>query len=353
MTGSPFTLLERASVSGVMTRVMLALTPGIVAHAWLFGPGVWVSLLVCGAFGLAFEALMLTLRGVPSGPFLKDGSVLLTAMLLALALPTLAPWWLYALGMLLAVVVAKHLYGGLGQNLFNPAMVGYAALIVSFPTLLTQWPGPIGVVDHTASLAEAFDLVFAGQGAISPDAYTAATALDTWKTQARLGAPATDILALPAFGQLGARAQEIVAALYLAGGLYLLWARLITWHIPAAFLGALALTAGGLHLFNPAQHPGALFHLFSGATMLGAFFIATDPVSAPSTPLSKLICAGLAGMLTVLIRAFGGYPDGVAFAVLLMNVIAPFVDAYTQPRVFGHPHGPTRGHARSGKQDTP
>jgi electron transport complex protein RnfD len=275
--------------------------------------------------------------------------VLVTAWLLALCLPTLAPWWLYLVGMIFAVVVAKHLYGGLGQNLFNPAMVGYAALIVSFPVYMTQWAAPLGMALHDISLGEAFDLVFAGQGAISVDAYTAATALDTWKTQVRLGKPAEDILALPAFGWGGAQGQEFVALAYLFGGLLLLANRLITWHIPAAFLGSVALTAWGLHLLNPGQHAGPLFHLLSGGVMLGAFFIATDPVSAATTPRGKLLYAGLAGFITVLIRGFGGYPDGVAFSILLMNVAAPFIDTYTQPRVFGHRTGEKAG----GRKEAP
>lgn len=335
MNGSPFILLTRNSVTAVMLKVIAALLPGIAAHAWFFGPGIWVSLFVCTVLGIALESLMLLVRSRPIGPVLQDGSVLLTACLLALSLPTLAPWWLYAVGMIFAVVVAKHLYGGLGQNPFNPAMVGYAALIVSFPFYMTQWSAPLDVALHPISLGESFDLVFAGQGAISTDAYTAATALDTWKTQARLGTPIADILALPAFGWGGGRAQEVVALMYLCGGLALLGLRLITWHIPVAFLGGLALTAFALNLIDPARHAAPLFHLLSGGAMLGAFFIATDPVTAASTPRGKLIFAGLAGMLTVLIRSFGGYPDGVAFSVLLMNVAAPFIDAYTQPRVFG------------------
>jgi electron transport complex protein RnfD len=349
MNGSPFTLQADNSVCAIMLKVMAALVPAIIAHAWFFGPGIWVSLLVCSVLAIGLETLMLLLRARPLGPFLKDGSVLVTAWLLALSLPTLAPWWLYAVGMIFAVVVAKHLYGGLGQNLFNPAMVGYAALIISFPVYMTQWPAPQDLALHDITLAESFDLVFAGQGAISVDAYTAATALDTWKTQTRLGKPVEDILALPAFGWGGGQGHEFVALMYLLGGLLLLGNRLITWHIPAAFLGSVVCTAWGLHLLNPAQHAGPLFHLFSGGVMLGAFFIATDPVTAASTPRGKLIYAGLAGMLTVLIRGFGGYPDGVAFSILLMNVAAPFIDTYTQPRVFGHKAGERAG----GHKETP
>jgi electron transport complex protein RnfD len=339
MNGSPYALLAHNSVTAIMLKVMAALIPGVIAHAWFFGPGIWVSLLLCSAFAIGLEALILLMRGLPMKPFLSDGSVLVTAALLAVSLPTLAPWWLYAVGTIFAVPVAKHLYGGLGQNPFNPAMVGYAALIVSFPVYMTQWPAPIGLADHAPTLLEALDLVFAGQGAISPDAYTSATVLDTWKTQVKLGKPAEGILGLPMFGWGGGIGQEFVALMYGLGGLLMLSNRLITWHIPFAFLAGLAATAGGLHLLDPARHAGPLFHLLSGGAMLGAFFIATDPVTAASTPRGKLIYAGLAGFLTAVIRAFGGYPDGVAFAVLIANVCVPFIDAYTQPRVFGRGKG--------------
>jgi electron transport complex protein RnfD len=261
--------------------------------------------------------------------------VLLTGWLLALSLPTLAPWWLYAVGMLFAVLVAKHLYGGLGQNMFNPAMVGYAVLIISFPLPMTQWAAPAELAAHVPSLAEAVDLVFAGQGALSPDAYTGATPLDSLRTQVLAGHTVERALTQPIFGHLAGKGGEMVAAMCLLGGLLMLANKVITWRIPTAFLAGVALTALVLQLIDPARHPGPLFHLFSGAAMLGAFFIATDPVSASTTPRGQLIYGALAGFLTVIIRGFGGYPDGVAFSVLLMNVAVPFIDTYTQPRVFG------------------
>jgi hypothetical protein len=200
MIGSPYTL-GRNSTSTIMLKVMLALVPGIVAHAWLFGPGIWVSLLLCSFFAIGFEAFLLLMRGLPIKPFLSDNSALLTAWLLALSLPTLAPWWLYAIGMLASPSWwPSNLYGGIGQNLFNPAMVGYAALIVSFPVYMTQWAAPVLLADHTLTLWDAFDVVFAGTSSISADAYTSATVLDTWKTQARLQTPADTILAQPIFG---------------------------------------------------------------------------------------------------------------------------------------------------------
>jgi electron transport complex protein RnfD len=338
MIGSPFVLKEHNSVRFTMIKVMAALLPGTIAYAWLFGPGIWISLIWCSLLGIGFEALALLMRGKPMQPMLSDGSVLLTAWLFALSVPTLGPWWLYFVGMLFAVLVAKHLYGGLGQNLFNPAMVGYGVLIISFPVYMTQWPATAALANYVPNLSDAFDLVFSG-GSISPDAYTSATVLDSVKTAVRGGHTVADALAQPIRGLIAGKGTELVSVMYLFGGLFLLGNRLITWHIPLAFLAAVALTAGVLQYLDPAHHAGPLFHLFAGGTMLGAFFIATDPVTACTTPVGKLIFAGLAGFLTVIIRTWGGFPDGVAFSVLIMNTAAPLIDAYTQPRVFGHARG--------------
>lgn len=336
MNGSPYVISANNSVRTTMFKVLAALLPGILTHAWFFGTGIFVSLVVCTALAVLFEALSLTMRGYPLKPFLGDGSVIVTAWLFALSVPTLAPIWLYAVGMLFAVVIAKHLYGGLGQNPFNPAMVGYAVLIVSFPVYMTQWAAPMQLAVHIPTLGEAFDLVFAGGGVISADAYTLATPLDTMKTLSRAGNDSASIATQPIFGLLGGKGSEWVALAYVLGGTLLLANRVITWHVPFAFLLAVALSAEAARHLDPSQHGGALFHLFSGGVMLGAFFIATDPVSGCATPLGKLIFAGIAGFLTVMIRDYGGYPDGVAFSILLMNVAAPFIDLFTQPRVFGH-----------------
>lgn len=339
MNGSPYTLSANNSVSITMFKVLAALIPGIAAHAWFYGPGIWVSLVVCTLIAIFFESLALVMRGYPLKPFLSDGSVIVTAWLFALSVPTLAPIWLYAVGLFFAVLVAKHLYGGLGQNPFNPAMIGYAVLIISFPTYMTQWAAPLSLAAHTPNLAEAFDLVFAGQGSISIDAYTYATPMDTLKTLGRAGQSGADIFNQPIFGALAGKGSEWVAAAYLLGGLLLLGNRIVTWHVPVAYLTSVALSATLVQAIDPTQHANAIFHLFSGGVMLGAFFIATDPVSGSTTPLGKLIFAGVAGFITVMIRDYGGYPDGVAFSILLMNIAAPFIDTYTQPRVFGHAKG--------------
>jgi len=316
---APF-FLKPASVTRVMLTVIAALIPGLVAYVWFFGPAILKTLAVASVAALAFEALMLRVRGKPVGLFLKDGSALLTAWLLALSLPPTAPAWLVVIGVFFAIVIAKHLYGGLGQNPFNPAMVGFAVCIVSFPALMGQWPGV--------------------------DAISAATPLDHLKTALKLADGTGQVGQIMAdqtvYGRFAGRGWEWIAAGYLIGGVALIWLRIITWHIPVAFLLAVLALSGGLWLFDSRAFASPMFHLLGGATMLGAFFIATDPVSGATTPRGKLIFGAGCGGLEILIRVFGGYPDGLAFAVLLMNLVTPIIDMLTQPPVFG---------ASAGKKD--
>jgi len=329
---APF-LLKDISVSQVMIQVCVALIPGIAAYAWLVGPAILAQLVIATLAALAAEAAMLSLRGKPLGLFLSDGSAIVTAWLIALTFPPLAPWWLVATGTVFAIVVAKHLYGGLGQNPFNPAMVAFAVCIVSFPALMSQWPS-IGL---ELPFVEQVNIILG----LAPrvDALTGATPLDALKTALKLGDGSIDVVRLLAdqdvYGNFAGRGWEWVAAGYLLGGLWLWHRKLITWHIPVAFVGALVAISGALWLVNPAQFANPLFHLFSGGAMLGAFFIATDPVSGCTTPRGKLIFGAGAGLLAYIIRVFGGYPDGVAFAVLLMNLCAPLIDLLTQPPIFG------------------
>lgn len=331
-------LSDSSSVSVIMLKVLVALVPGIVAYVWMFGPGILIGLMLASVTALASEAILLKLRNRPIAPFLMDGSALVTAWLLALALPPLAPWWLIVVGTLFAIVIAKQLYGGLGYNPFNPAMIGYAVLLISFPVLMTQWPVPLAIASAKLSFFEHWHYIF---GRVLPDnviidAISSATPLDTLKTQLRLQHSMADITAAPMFGMLGGKGGEVVAGAYLLGGLYLVQQRIVSWHVPTAFLGALALMAAVFHGADGNHYSGPGLHLFSGAAMLCAFFIATDPVSGPTTPKGKLIFAAGIGVLTWIIRTWGGYPDGVAFAVLLMNICVPLIDAWTQPRVFGH-----------------
>lgn len=326
------------SVRSIMFKVLLALVPGIIAYVWVFGSGILITLALASVTALASEAAMLRLRQRPVMPFLSDNSALVTAWLLALALPPLAPWWLVVVGTLFAIVVAKQLYGGLGYNPFNPAMIGYAVLLISFPVIMTQWPAPLELAHAQLSFADQLGWIFGHHlpDGLQIDAISTATPLDYLKTQLKLEHSVAAISQVPVFGVFAAKGGEYVTGAFLLGGLYLLQQRIISWHIPVAFLGALAAISGIFFLVDPQHYASPMFHLFSGAAMLGAFFIATDPVSGPTTPRGKLIFAAAIGVLTWLIRVQGGYPDGVAFAVILMNLCVPLIDAYTQPRVFGH-----------------
>ncbi len=335
---SPHVKLQSRGVSGIMLRVLAALLPAIVAYYYFYGPAILVSLALASATALSAEAAMLKLRGYPVGRFLGDGSALLTGWLLALSIPPMAPWWLIVVGTLFAIVFAKHLYGGLGQNLFNPAMVGFAVLMVSFPSHMTHWLAPLPIAHETLSFGQQLGFFF---GEVLPsgtplDAVTMATPLDTLKTQISLGRTVSDIREhTPIFGALSGQGTQVLAVLYLLGGLFLLQQRIITWHIPVSFLVVLAATAALFQGVDAARYASPLFHLFSGGAMIGAFFIATDYVTGPTTPTGKLIFGAGVGLLEYVIRVFGGYPDGVAFSVLIMNATVPLIDAYTQPKVFG------------------
>lgn len=325
-----------------MRRVLYAMVPGIAALVWFFGWGVLVNLALATGVALLAEAMMLAARGKPLALHLNDCSAVVTAWLLAVALPPLAPWWLTAIGVLAAIVVAKHLYGGLGYNPFNPAMIGYVVLLISFPREMSAWLLPHGVGQpHAMSLLEALHAIFGGvlPARFAPDALTGATPLDVLRTKLGLGLSVTEIRDSPVFGIVAGSGWEWAALGFLAGGVWLVYARVAAWQIPAGMLGALAIISTIFFLVDPRRYAPPWFHLWSGAAIFGAFFIATDPVTASTTPRGRLIYGAGIGILAYIIRAFGGYPDGVAFAVLLMNIAAPTIDLYTQPRVFGARRG--------------
>ncbi|GAB4351515.1 MAG: electron transport complex subunit RsxD [Gammaproteobacteria bacterium] len=325
------------SVTRAMGEVLLALVPGIAAYYLVFGWSILIKLVLGVGAALICEAIMLWLRRRPLKPFLTDLSAILTATLLVLALPPLSPWWLTVVGIAFAIVIAKHLYGGLGYNPFNPAMVGFVVLIISFPLEMTTWMPPEVLANFELDLADTLRVIFLGQlpDGIAYDALSMATPLDTLKTQLSLDKTVSEILQMPVFGNLGGRGWEWVYFAYLAGGLFLIWRKAIAWQIPAGLLVGLLLPAAIIHFIHPEQTLPPLAHFFSGATVLGAFFIATDPVTASTTPRGRLLFGAGVGLITFLIRTWGGFPDGIAFGVLLMNMAAPTIDYYTQPRVFG------------------
>lgn len=328
---SPHIALDN-SVGRVMRRVLYATLPGVAILTWLFGWGTLIQIALASVAALTAEALLLLLRGRPLRPFLLDGSALVTAWLLAIALPAYSPWWLTVTGVVFALVFAKHLYGGLGYNPFNPAMIGYVALLISFPLEMSTWPAPVGL-PNAPGLLETLNAILTSHPT-ALDGLTGATALDTVKMQLGLGKTLTEINESILFTRSGS-GLEWVNLGFLLGGLWLLYTRTAAWQIPAGMLGALLLVAGVFHLLDPHAHASPWFHLFSGATLFGAFFIATDPVSASTTPRGRLLFGAGIGIIGYVIRAFGGYPDGIAFAILLMNIAAPTIDYYTQPKVFG------------------
>jgi electron transport complex protein RnfD len=343
-TSPPPHVVAPNTVGRVMRIVIYALLPTIVAHVLFFGPGLLVQSALAVATALAAEALALRLRGKPLAFYLGDGTAIVTALLLALCLPPLAPWWLVVSGTAFAILLAKHAFGGVGMNLFNPAMVGYAVLLVSFPAQLLSWLPPHAPDIQTAELsfAQTAATIFTGRlpEALAWDAITSPTPLDALKTNLALGMTMQEALSNPLFGGLGGRGWEWVNLATLIGGIALLMLRIIRWHIPVAMLGSLALCSTIMYAVDPGTYPGPLFHLTSGASLLGAFFIATDPVSAATSDRGRLIYASGIGVLTYIIRTWGGYPDGVAFAVLLMNFAVPLIDRYTIPRIYGHAERP-------------
>ncbi|MEJ2042505.1 MAG: electron transport complex subunit RsxD [Reinekea sp.] len=323
-------LTGKQSVSRVMFTVSAALIPGMICQWYFFGWGSLINVTLAVTSALILEAGLLKARARPVGFFLKDGSIIVTALLLGIALPPLVPWWITVLGSALAVIFGKHLFGGLGQNPFNPAMVAYALLLVSLPVLMTtRWVN----VEHPTNLIDSLHIIFAHAGD-AIDGFTGATPLDHYKLN--IAQSTAEVLQTnPIYSSFGAVGWTPVNLAFLAGGIILLAMRIITWHIPLTLLLTLALSSI-LFGADADTHVPLTLHLLSGSTMLAAFFIATDPVSAATSNKGKLFYGAGIGLLMYLIRTWGNYPDATAFAVLLMNFAAPLIDHYTRPRVYGH-----------------
>lgn len=324
---SPY-IARPTSVSSVMMHVIAAMTLGIAGLVTLFGISVLIQIALAASSALAAEALCLKIRGLPIRPYLRDGSALVTGVLIAVAFPPLGAWWLVVVASAFAIILIKHIYGGLGNNLFNPAMAAYAMMLISFPAQMSQW-SPIG---HGLDAMQQITWIFlrALPANLSLDAISSATPLDIVRTQllSNQGLQNLDELTWSQ-SRLG------LALAWVLGGLYLWQRKIIDWRAPVAMLSTLALLALLFHSINPTQYPTAPFYLLHGATLLGAFFIITDPVSCSTTPLGKLIFGAGVGALVFIIRTWGNFPDAMAFAVLIMNITVPFLDRYTRPPAFG------------------
>lgn len=327
-------LLAQNSVSSLMLKVLIALLPAIFISSLLLGAGILIQLILAISTAIVCEAFILWLRKRPIKISVFDLSATITAVLLALSIPTLAPWWISVNGTLFAIIIAKHLYGGLGHNPFNPAMAGYAFLLISFPQPMTAW---LAFDVPSLSLSETLQLIFHETlpPHLSFDALTRATPLDTIRDQLRLNQTLTQIQQLPVFGWLAAKTYQWINLSYLIGGVWLLKQKVISWQIPVALLGSLSALALIGYISDSDHFSSPLFHIFAGSTMLGAFFIATDPVTAATSNQGRIIYGGLIGCLLYSIRTWGSYPDGLAFAILLANLAVPSIDYYTKPQVYG------------------
>lgn len=333
-------LQPNTSVTKVMLQVLIALVPATFASVWYFGWGIVVQMVIATVFAVAAETLMLIWRDRPLKPFLSDFSAVVTAVLFAFAVPPTAPWWVIAIGVVFAIVFAKHLYGGLGYNPFNPAMAGYVVLLISFPQEMTAWLAPEQIVydENRLTLLQTITTIFTGAfpSGVDVDAITAATPLDAMRTGLANNQTVQEIRSNPLFGDFGGLGWEWIGNYIAIGGLWLMYRRVIRWQIPFGVIMGVGIPATLFYFLDPGTHPGAPFHVFSGATLLCAFFIATDPVSAAATEKGRLIYGFCIGLLIYIIRSWGGYPDAVAFAVLLMNMAVPLIDHYTRPRTYGH-----------------
>lgn len=347
LSSSPHQHVRRRT-DQVMRMVIYAMVPGVLAQLYFFGWGVVVQMVIALVTAVIAESAIVALRKREIGQALQDYSAVVTALLLAVSLPPLLPWWMTVIGSFFAIAVVKQLYGGLGFNLFNPAMAAYVMLLISFPAAMSSWLPPGELANHAVGLTDAVSVIFTSfssagydlnQLRAGVDGVTMATPLDYVKTQLGQGYTYSEAISHPQFANSLWSSASVgwtgVALAYALGGLLLIQQRIISWHIPLSLLTGVAITATLLSMLNGDVYGSSLFHWFNGAVMLGAFFIATDPVSASTTPRGRLIFGAAIGFWTVIIRTFGGYPDAIAFSVVIMNMAVPLIDYYTQPKVYG------------------
>jgi electron transport complex protein RnfD len=304
ISASPHTFSQR-STKGIMYQVAVSLLPVIGASLYFFKSRAFILIIVSCASCYATEALFQAVRKKPVT--VADGSALVTGVLLALILPPTAPIWMAMVGGVVAIVFGKQIFGGLGHNIFNPALVGRAFLLIAFPTFMTSWVHPFKL-----------------------DAVTTATPLGLMKFE-HVATPVHDLFLGTVSGSLG----ETSSLCILLGGLCLVALRSLDWRIPIGYLGSVAVLGFIFSRVNPAVFPSVGFHLFSGGLMLGAVYMATDPVTSPITRRGKWIFGIGCGIILVIIRLFGGMPEGVTFSILIMNAVTPLINMWVKPRQFG------------------
>ena len=309
------------SVNTVMYNVIIALLPATIVGIYVFGFPALKTVVVGSVFAILTEYIWQKLFNKKITAF--DGSALLTGLLLALNLPASSPWWVAALGSIVAIVVGKQVFGGLGYNPFNPALVARVFLLISFPVEMTKWMKPV-----------------IGKGFLSPDIVTEATPLGLVKEEVMLHGKMVTAKTISLFdlfvGNVGGCIGEVSVLALLAGGLYLIYRGYVRWHIPVYFIATVFVITAVMWLVNGDIYANPMYHVFSGGLILGAFFMATDMVTSPITEKGMIVFAIGCGVLTSVIRLWGGYPEGVSFAILLMNASVPIINRYFKPKKFGY-----------------
>ena len=303
------------SISKNMYGVLIALIPAFLVSLYFFGLGALIVTCVSVVSCVAFEYLI-TKYILKRESTISDGSAILTGVLLAFNLPSNLPFWIIIIGALAAIGIGKMSFGGLGRNIFNPALVGRVFLLISFPAQMTTWP----VVDAL----QAFPMTYT-------DANTGATVLHLIKQGGQHLFDYTSLL----IGMKGGSLGEVCALALLLGFIYLLWKKIISWHIPVAIIGTVFIFTGIMYLVNPVTYVNPVYHILSGGLLLGAIFMATDYVTSPMSHGGMIVYGVGIGLLTSLIRLFGSYPEGMSFAILIMNALTPLIDTYIKSKHFG------------------
>ena len=312
----------KETTRNLMFGVVIALMPALFTTVFYFGIGAIIVTATSVASCITFEYLIQ--RFLLKKPIsITDGSALVTGMLLAFNLPSNIPVFMIVVGSLVAIGIAKMTFGGLGNNPFNPALVGRVFMLISFPVRMTSWPVPAGLSTHYT------------------DAITGATPLAVIKEGLKNGESLSQLMhKVPTtiqmiLGKMGGSMGEVAALALLVGFAYLLYRKIITWHIPVSIIGTVAIFTTILWLINPESNASPVFHLLTGGVLLGAIFMATDYVTSPMNPKAMIIYGCGIGLLTVIIRIWGAYPEGVSFAILIMNAFVPLMNSYIKPKPFG------------------
>ncbi len=319
-TVSPSPHVHSSETTGkIMYRVVYAMIPALLWSVFVFGLDALrvtlIAVVACLAFEYLIQKYLMKIK-----PMVTDGSALITGILLAFNVPANLPWWIIIIGALAAVGIGKLSFGGLGSNIFNPALVGRVFLLISFPVQMTAWP----VIREK-----------------EVDGLTSATPLALIKDGISSGTPVSQLTeALPSstdmlLGNMSGSLGEVSALLLILGGLYMLYKRVISWHIPVSVIGTVAVVAAMFWLIDPQNYVNPLYHILTGGLMLGAVFMATDMVTSPMTPKGQLIFGAGIGIITISIRLFGAYPEGISFAILIMNAFTPLINNYVKPKRFG------------------